>query len=203
MNYKKKYKKYKLKYLNLKSKYYLMNGKNLKNVYGNKLNKCQKINLDKGSWDNMGYCSEQGTNTGLHQICFDVKNENKNFAIDTNQGTNWSENRINKNHCMCLGAYALYKTKQKKKLIDSNSKNELICDAIPDTVFNPDYVSNWNKWNGNEINEQARYGLEELVSQCRIDAKDEKSKKYLEKKYCDLANKKIELKSDFYKKICK
>ena len=112
MNYFNKYKKYKLKYLNLKYEY---NIENLKNVYGNKLKKCQKINLDKGSWDKKGFCSEQGTNTGLHQICFDVNNDNKNFAIDTDQGTNWSENRINKNHCMCLGAYALYKTKQKKK----------------------------------------------------------------------------------------
>ncbi len=55
----------------------------------------------QGSWDKQGYCSEMIK--GVHQICFDVTDETSDFSSETGQ-TNWSEGRVDKNHCMCLGA---------------------------------------------------------------------------------------------------
>ena len=173
---------------------------NVNNIYGGTLQECRKIEGDSGSWSPNGYCSEQGG--GVHQICFDVNSKNKNFASDTNQGVNWSLDRQNKNHCMCLGAFALYKTKQKTGKIDSESNNELICNAIPETVFNENYVSSWNTWNGHEIENQAIVGLEELVNQCYNKNIDSQSKEYLKTKYCNLVNSKDELKSDFSDNFC-
>jgi hypothetical protein len=178
---------------------------NVNNIYGGTLQECRKIEGDHGSWSPNGYCSEQGG--GVHQICFDVNSKNKNFARDTNQGVNWSLDRQNKNHCMCLGAFALYKTKQKngiemqdgKKIV---SDNELICNAIPETVFNENYVSSWNTWNGHEIENQAIVGLEELVDQCYNKNIDSQSKEYLKTKYCNLVNSKDELKSEFSDNFC-
>jgi hypothetical protein len=178
---------------------------NVNNIYGGTLQECRKIEGDHGSWSPNGYCSEQGG--GVHQICFDVNSKNKNFARDTNQGVNWSLDRQNKNHCMCLGAFALYKTKQKngiemqdgKKIV---SDNELICNAIPETVFNENYVSSWNTWNGHEIENQAIVGLEELVDQCYNKNIDSQSKEYLKTKYCNLVNSKEELKSKFSDNFC-
>ena len=145
------------------------------------MQECRKIEGDRGSWSPNGYCSEQGG--GVHQICFDVNSQNKNFASDTNQGVNWSLDRQNKNHCMCLGAFALYKTKQKNDIIDSNSNNELICNAIPETVFNPSYVSTWNTWNNHELPNQIKAGVKSLYNQCYRKAKTQKEKKYLTQKY--------------------
>ena len=55
-------------------------GKNLKNIYGEPLKQCRKYKGDqRGSWDVEGYCSEQGVDTGLHQICFNLNDNTKNF----------------------------------------------------------------------------------------------------------------------------
>ena len=168
-------------------------GKNLKNIYGESLQTCRKYKGDeRGSWDVEGYCSEQGLNTGLHQICFNLNNRTKNFSGDTGQ-SNWSPSRIpkgkrNNNHCMCLGAYSLYKAKQKKGLI-KKTKNELNCSAIPETAFNSEYVKKWNEWNGYELPEQVVEGISSLYSQCYTKG-TRKQKKYLKSKFCNLANKK-------------
>ena len=168
-------------------------GTSLKNIYGEPLKQCRKYKGDeRGSWDVKGYCSEQGIDTGLHQICFNLNDNTKNFSGDTGQ-SNWSPSRIpegkrNNNHCMCLGAYSLYKAKQKKGLL-KKTKNELKCSAIPETAFNSEYVKKWNEWNGFELPEQVVEGISSLYSQCYTKG-NRKQKRYLKSKFCNLANKK-------------
>lgn len=144
----------------------------LKNIYGNKLKKC-KTGDSPGSWDNGGLCSEK--DGGVHQICFDVNNQTMNFSEETYQG-NWSEGRLGNNHCMCLGAWALYKSKNK------GNNNELICDAIPDMALNINYVDKWNKWNGNELPDQIINGVDSLVKQCY----NKNNSSFLKNKYDNL-----------------
>ena len=101
------------------------------NIYGESLEKCREdLNSSdqRGSWDSNGYCSELGG--GVHQICFDVNSATKDFSTDTNQ-SNWSLEREGKNHCMCIGAWALYKAKQEEGSI-SPTTNELKCESIPE-----------------------------------------------------------------------
>ena len=152
---------------------------NLKNIYGEPLKKCQKFNDDKsGSWDNGGYCSERGG--GVHQICFDVKDETKDFSSETGQ-SDWSNERIDKNHCMCLGAWALYKAKNK------GTGEELLCEAIPEMSLSSGYIDNWNTWNGNELPNQIVDGVNSLMEQCYRKG-NESQKKYLKNKYYNLTN---------------
>ena len=177
-----------------------------KNVYGQTLERCRKFNDDyRGSWDSLGLCSEQGVNTGLHQICFNLNSQTSNFSYATGQ-SNWSEGRISNsrpenNHCMCLGAWSLYKARQNEKQIN-RTNNELQCKSIPDTVFLDEYVGKWDVWNGNELPNQVVDGMDELVNQCIVDADNEDQKKYLINKYCQLASKKNELKTYTYKQYC-
>ena len=51
--------------------------------------------------------------------------ERGDFSTQTGQGP-WSQDRVGNNHCMCLGAWALYKAKGK------GDGDELQCDSIPD-----------------------------------------------------------------------
>ena len=150
----------------------MQNHETLKNIYGEPLQKCKKNFNQKniGSWDDSGYCSETGG--GVHQICFRVDDDTSNFSTETGQ-SDWSTSRVGNNHCMCLGAWALYKEKNK-----GNDK-ELVCDSIPDMSLNPDYVSNWNTWNGNELPDQIIKGVDSLVKQCY----DKKNNVYLKNKY--------------------
>ena len=152
-----------------------------KNIYGRPLKKCRKKHTRKnrGSWDSDGYCSELGG--GVHQICFDVNDETKNFSNATYQ-SDWSRDRNNHNHCMCLGAWALYKARQNKNQIPK-TQGELLCDAIPETVFNPGYVNTWNTWNNHELPNQIKAGVKSLYNQCYRQAKTQKEKTYLTKKY--------------------
>ena len=74
------------------------------NIYGENIQPCRnQNNIDdkSGSWDSEGYCSE--LDGGVHQICFNVDENTKDFSSQTNQ-SDWSLNRYGKNHCMCLGA---------------------------------------------------------------------------------------------------
>lgn len=146
---------------------------NLLNIYGEPLKKCK---TDKyGSWDKYGYCSER--DGGVHQICFNVNNETSNFSNITNQG-NWSKNRVGNNNCMCLGAWALYKAKNK-----GNNK-ELICESIPNISLSKNYIDNWNTWNGNELPDQIINGVDNLVKQCYTNKKSN----YLKNIYDELRN---------------
>lgn len=151
------------------------------NIYGEQLKPCKNninINDNKGSWDEDGYCSEVGG--GVHQICFNINDNTKDFSKDTNQ-TSWSENRLNKTHCMCLGAWALYKAKQSKGLIPETN-NELLCESIPEMALETQYIDKWNTWNGHELKDQIKNGVNELYNQC-YEKGNSQQKKYLDYKY--------------------
>ena len=147
----------------------------LKNIYGETLQSCQvnKNTNNRGSWDEQGFCSERGG--GVHQICFNVENETSDFSTETGQ-SDWSKDRVGNNHCMCLGAWGLYKAKEK------GTDRELVCDSIPDMALSTEYVSNWNTWNGNELPNQIVEGVDSLVQQCY----NKKNNEYLKKKYNEL-----------------
>ena len=132
------------------------------NVYGETLKECRSYgSVDKkGSW-NDGFCSEM--DGGVHQICLDV-DKTKDFSKNTGQGP-WSDGRRGKNHCMCLGAWALYKAKQEKGLIHTTD-NELHCESIMDDALHERYISNWNTWNGHELPDQIVHGVNHLMDQC-------------------------------------
>lgn len=150
------------------------NHNTLKNIYGEPLKPC-KTGTKPGSWDNDGYCSEMGG--GVHQICMNVTQERSDFSKETGQ-SDWSKDRVGNNHCMCLGAWALYKVKGK------GDGNELVCESIPDISLNPDYVGNWNTWNGNELPDQIIDGVDSMVKQCY----NKKYSEYLKEKYDNLRN---------------
>jgi uncharacterized protein (DUF2237 family) len=157
----------------------LIEDNGLKNIYGEPLEKCRKSEEDtKGSWDNNGYCSEKGG--GVHQICFDVTEDTQDFSKHTGQ-SEWSKGRMGKNHCMCLGAWSLYKAKQANKEI-SETNYELKCSAIPEMSLNESYVTKWNTWNGNELDDQIIDGVNGLMEQCYKKGNDSQ-KKYLQSKY--------------------
>ena len=82
-----------------------------------------------------------------------------------------------KNQCMCLGAWALYKARQDKGEIESTD-NELLCESIPEMALNPRYVKNWNTWNGHELPKQIKNGVDSLYQQCFKKANN-KQKKFL------------------------
>jgi len=146
----------------------------LKNIYGESLQSC-KTSKSPGSWDNDGYCSETGG--GVHQICMNVTKDTQDFSIKTGQ-SDWSKDRVGNNHCMCLGAWALYKAK------NQGTDNELVCESIPEISLNTDYVSKWNTWNGNELSHQIIKGVDSKVKQCY----NKKNSPYLKEKYDNLRN---------------
>ena len=146
---------------------------NLKNLYGEPLMPC-KTGTTRGSWDQQGYCSEMSG--GVHQICFNVTEETGDFSNKTGQ-SNWSEGRIGNHHCMCLGAWALYKAQ------NLGTDDELICDSIPEAALGINYVNNWNTWNGNELPDQITSGVEALYEQCINQTTDTTKQAYLQEKY--------------------
>lgn len=143
------------------------------NIYGEPLQQC-RTGTSPGSWLSDGTCSELGG--GVHQICFQVTSETSDFSEQTGQ-SNWSEGRVNNNHCMCLGAWALYKAK------GLGTGEELVCDAIPDTALETSYINNWNTWNGNELDDQILDGIKALYYQCSRQATSEQQRNQLESKY--------------------
>ena len=66
-----------------------------------------------------GYCSERVV--GLSNMY--ESNTEGDFSSQTGQGL-WSQDRVGNNHCMCLGAWALYKAKGK------GDGNELQCESM-------------------------------------------------------------------------
>ena len=162
----------------------------LMNIYGEPLQKCrdQSNHSDpSGSWDNEGFCSEMGG--GVHQICFDVNQNTDDFSTQTGQ-SDWSLGRSGKNHCMCIGAWALYKAKQEQGLIDQTS-DELKCESIPEISLTDNYLENWATWNGNELPNQIVQGVNTLVEQCYGEG-NQTQKNNLETLYTSLVNGKTE-----------
>ena len=170
---------------------------NLLNIYNEPLQSCSTGNMSNGSWDNKGKCSE--IDGGVHQIC--IKNISKNapnFSKNTGQ-SNWSNLRNDNNHCVCLGAWSLYNSKNK----EFRNNNVLNCDAIPNNSLSKRYVSKfsegWNKWNGLEINDQIKDGIDSLMKNCHKGNINKKNN--LIKNFCKLASEVDSLKSlEFYNK---
>lgn len=172
------------------------NNSELLNIYDEPLKPCGTKNMGSGSWDSEFKCSEK--DGGVHQICINnIANNAKKFSIITGQ-TNWSDKRNNNNHCVCLGAWSLYNAKQKK------NKPILKCESIPKMAFSQRYVKKfsegWNKWNGLELDNQIKDGVESLFKMCY---KNDKKSDKLRINYCKFA-KNIEVlkNSQLYNKTC-
>ena len=168
------------------------------NIYNKPLQPCGDQSMTSGSWDSEGKCSELGG--GVHQICIkEIANNTKNFSSSTGQ-SDWSDNRGTDNHCVCLGAWSLYNAKT------GSTSNVLKCDAIPKASLSSQYVSKfsegWNKWNGLELDNQIKDGVEALVHNCskgNITDIEE-----LHNNYCAFAKKVPVLKkSKMFNSICK
>lgn len=159
----------------------------IKNIFGTDLQPCRRAfgpQNNQGSWDSRGMCSDRGTSDpGVHQICFNVRNDLKQFSEETFQ-SNWSERRIGKRHCMCLGAYALFKARQELGETKSTDR-ELYCHGIPESALSKRYLRNWQTWNGHEkrykLSDKYRVGLDALCSQCLDQSRNDAERKTLEK----------------------
>ena len=171
----------------------------MKNIYGHQLKRCMKKDMKNGSWDENGLCNE--IDGGVHQICVkNISNNIPNFSSQTWQ-TGWSDDRGTDNHCVCLGAWSLFTSKN-----NITKKNVLKCDAIPEIALSPSYISKfnsgWNKWNGYEIDNQIQNGVEQLFLQCHV--KDGKPNEYFKNKYCSFAKDVDSLKTtNIYNTYCK
>lgn len=156
----------------------------LLNIYGEPLQPCRSDGSSdtRGSWNSNGYCDETGG--GVHQICVEV-NKTPDFSYNTGQGR-WSDGRRGKNHCMCLGAWALYKARQERGKIPETN-DELQCESIMDDALDSGYVNKWNTWNGNELPDQIVQGVEALYDQCYEKANDTQ-KENLQTLYDELMN---------------
>lgn len=162
------------------------------NIYGETLQKCREDPQDKsGSWDDDGKCSNRGANDpGVHQICFRFKKDTKNFSGLTGQ-SNWSATREGRPHCVCVGAWSLYKTRQRNpnKGISSNnirvtpSRNELKCAAIPESALSNQYLQNWKTWNNHEkrfeLDKNYKFAVDDLIDQCVAQAPNASAKEHL------------------------
>ena len=154
----------------------------LLNIYGDPLQPCRPEGSSdtRGSWNSNGYCDETGG--GVHQICVEV-DKTPDFSHNTGQGR-WSDGRAGKNHCMCLGAWALYKARQESGEIPETN-DELLCESIMDDALDPRYVNKWNTWNGNELPDQIVQGVNKLYEQCYEKANNTQ-KEYLQTLYNNL-----------------
>ena len=149
----------------------------LKNIYGQPLSKCEtRGRASKGSQQSDYTCSEIGG--GFHQICVKDIGSGKGFSSVTGQ-SDWSRGLGDRNHCVCLGAWANYVAKT------SNDKT-LKCDAIPEYALDPKYLSNWKNWNDVTVGGQEKLGLEELYNQCHRQAPSTEAADTLRSKYCGL-----------------
>ena len=157
------------------------------NIYNQTLSKCPDNPKERnGSWMKDRTCTEAGG--GVHQICYrDIgKNANK-FSVHTGQ-SDWSTQRGNENHCVCLGAWSLYKKKLDEGIIETDhSRSRLKCDAIPVSVFSPKYVGKFSKWNGNEKKGQIVNGIEGIVTECDTPSIDAGQRDSLYRNYCSFA----------------
>ena len=147
-----------------------------KNIYGKPLKTCElRGSPNEGSQQNDYTCSEIGG--GFHQICVENIGQGKSFSKNTGQ-SNWSDSKDDRNHCVCLGAWANFAAQP------GNDK-KLVCTAIPETSLYPEYVKNWEELNDVTINNQAQSGVNELYRQC-INPEDPAEKKYFQQLYCNL-----------------
>ncbi len=75
------------------------------NVYDQELKPCGGGSESSAYED--GKCNEHFG--GVHQICFiEIGVRSNKFSMQTGQNSDWSTGRGSNNHCVCLGALALY-----------------------------------------------------------------------------------------------
>ena len=172
----------------------------LLNIYDEPLQTCKETNMTNGSWDSDGKCSE--LDGGVHQICIKQIAQNAKLFSEKTGQSDWSDKRRHNNHCVCLGAWSLYNAKLQSK---TKKKDILKCEAIPKNAFSNNYISKfsegWNKWNGHELNNQIKNGVESLMRNCytKNDAKSIK----LKSNYCNFAKHITSLNSSkLYKELC-
>jgi len=132
-----------------------------RNVYNEDIQMCESgygRNYSMGSMQEDGTCTEKkGGN--VHQIC--VKNIGRGTGFSKSTGQpDWSTKRGDRSHCVCLGAYANFVASQKL-----NDKS-VDCNAIPNTVFDPEYVQHWSNWNDVTVPDQISAGVNDLYNQC-------------------------------------
>ena len=164
------------------------NAETMLNIYNQPLKACGDSSMSSGSWDTEGKCSE--LDGGVHQICIkNISQSTPEFSDKTGQ-SDWSNQRGTYNHCVCLGAWSLYQAQE--KTAESRDKKVLKCDAIPQAALTEKYVSKfsegWNKWNGLELKDQIKKGVEALVDNCYPVAEPQKAEE-LKKNYCKFAEK--------------
>merc|ERR1712190_440551 len=129
------------------------------NIYGETLSECRAASTDgSGSWMWDGKCTEKGG--GVHQICMDQLPAD--FSVKTGQGP-WSEGRANKRHCVCIGAWSLYMTREEDPAWTTSSAWPF-CDAVPFSALTSRYISKWKDWNG--IPAKIVLGASKLFSKC-------------------------------------
>ena len=103
---------------------------------------------------------------------------------------------------MCLGAWSLYKERQKLGEIPETS-NELQCESISQISLSDRYTGNWNTWNGHEKPQQIVSGITQMVDQCYQRGKTKEQKQYLKDLYCDLTKDKQEFHNTrLYQQLC-
>ena len=151
------------------------------NIFGTPLQKCRTVEEDRlGSWDKEGYCSDRQYDTGIHQICLKMDKERLNFSTQTYQN-DWSRTRKGNNHCVCVGAYSLWKARQNEQ--GKMSNNDLFCHAIPETAIIKNLEA-WKVWNGHEkkheLDTRFRVGMESLYAQCIAQAENQQESRYLQ-----------------------
>jgi len=130
------------------------------NVYGTTLEECKVGNDDRGSWEDDGTCTEAVGN--VHQIC--LESIPADFSSETNQD-NWSEGRHGARHCVCIGAWSLYMTKEETNPVMPH------CRAIPASALSPTYIANWKTWyvSGRTYPSDVKVGIGKLVEKCLLD----------------------------------
>ena len=145
------------------------------NVYNQPLEQCpDSVSESQGSWMQDKTCTEPGG--GVHQICFKNIGTNANkFSKRTGQ-SDWSTERGDQNHCVCLGAWSLYEAKKNKGIFNDTNTSKLKCSAIPKTVFSEKYVKNFGTWNGHELPNQIEDGLDGILRECIQDANGDQTK---------------------------
>tara|TARA_Y100000385_G_scaffold156493_1_gene162242 strand:+ start:869 stop:1909 length:1041 start_codon:yes stop_codon:yes gene_type:complete len=139
----------------------------IRNVYNEEIQTCESRygnNYSQGSMQEDGTCTEP--DGGVHQICLEDIGIGKGFSESTGQ-SDWSTEKGDKSHCVCLGAYANFVARQK---LNDKSIN---CSATPNTVFDPKYVRKWSNWNDVTVPDQISAGVKDLYKQCLDQAGNE------------------------------
>jgi hypothetical protein len=151
------------------------------NIYGETISECRAASTDsRGSWMWDGKCTERGG--GVHQIC--MSQLPADFSVKTGQGP-WSEGRAQQRHCVCIGAWSLYMTRESDPAW-TTSNAWPFCDAVPMSALTPQYISKWKDWNG--IPARIVVGTTKLVEKCLMHRNGPGSEKPSKELSCRLLN---------------